>query len=125
MPLSFKSVGSKPTNPFSADPDPNTTPPTAGRIFEIPDVSEQGERSFGVRWYPEFTNPSGGGVTIDIVPWLFDEANGNWAQAVAETGITNYDMLVSPDFAPGRVFFQFIAQGGGTVDSVEIFAAAA
>jgi hypothetical protein len=125
MPLSFKSVGTLVTNPFTPDQDPNTAAPAASRIFEIPDLTENGERAFGVKFYPEFTNPSGGGVTVDIVPWVFDDKNGNWAAAVAESGITNYDMLVSPDFAPGRVFFQFVAQGGGTVDSVEIFAAAA
>ena len=63
-------------------------------------------------------------VQFDRSP-LYDETNGNWTSAVAETGILNFDMVISPDLAPGRVFFQFIAQGAGTVDSVEMFAAAA
>lgn len=123
MSLSFKSAGSKVTNPFVADADPNAVAPPLTRILEIPDRTENGSIAFGVRFYPQFTNPSGAGVTIDIVPWVFDERNSHWAAAAGDTGILNRDMLVAPDLAPGRIFFQITAQGGGTVDSVEIFAA--
>ena len=126
MSVEFKSVGgAKDTSPFSADPDPNTSAPLPADIFEVPDRTVHGEISFGVKFFPTFTNPSGAGVTVDIRPWLLDETSGVWASATAETGILNNELLVSPDLAPGRLFFQKIAQGAGTVDFVEIFAAPA
>lgn len=126
MSVAFKSVGGpKPTNPFSPDPDPNVSAPLPADIYEIPDRTEHGDITFGVKFYPSFTNPSGPGVTIDVVPWIFDENAGLWTKAVADTGIQDKDLLISPDLAPGRVFFQKVAQGGGTVDAVEIFAAPA
>ena len=122
MAVAFKSAGLLVTNPFVADPDPNLTPPANDRVLEIPDRTVAGAISFGVRFMPLFTNPSGAGVTIDVVPWILDEKSGMWGSAIGDTGILHRDVLIAPDLAPGRVFFQVTAQGGGTVDAVEIVA---
>lgn len=123
MGLAFKSAGVVNTNPFSADADPNTAEPLAARVFEIPDRTANGAQSFGVRFYVKYLNPVGS-PQVTIVPWVKDETTGNWAKAVAESGIEDGDALVSPDLAPGRCFFQVTAFAG-TADSVEIFASAA
>ena len=123
MSVAFKSAGIKSDmNPFTADPDPNVTPPANDRILEIPDRTITGAISFGVRHMPVFTNPSVPGVTVDITPWMLDETSGEWGSALADTGVRNRDLLIAPDLAPGRVFFQITATAGGTVDAVEMLA---
>lgn len=111
------------TQPFVADPDPNSFAPAQDRILEIPDRTEHGEFSFGVKFYVKFTNGSAG-ASIDIVPWARDEATGNWSKAVAETGVEDFDLLISPDLAPASVFFQIIAISG-TIDFVQMYGAPA
>lgn len=123
MGLAFKSAGVVDLTSFTPDADPNISEPTADRVFEIPDRTDHGAQSFGVRFYVKYTNPTGS-PQVTIVPWVKDETTGNWAKAVAESGIEDGDALVSPDLAPGRCFFQVTAFSG-TADAVEIFAAAA
>jgi hypothetical protein len=124
MAVAFKSAGSLVTNPFTADPDPNVTPPANDRILEIPDRTVTGAISFGVRYMPIFTNPSISTVAIDITPWMLDETSGEWGSALKDSGVVNRDLLISPDLAPGRVFFQITNLAGGTIDSVEVLASA-
>jgi hypothetical protein len=121
MGLSFKPAGTKNTTVFSADPDPNTSGPAVGRILEVPDRTINGQISFGVKFYVKFTNPSVG-ATIDIVPWVRDDATGNWSRAVVIAGIEDFDLLIAPDLAPGALFFQITALSG-TIDVVDIFGA--
>jgi len=120
MPLSFKSAGVYTTG-GAPEASPNAATPAAARIFEIPDKNEQGDRSNGVRFYIQFTTPVAT-PNLNIVPWVFDEANGNWAQGVAITGIEDFDALQIPNLAPGRVFFQVTGEAG-TFASAEFFAA--
>lgn len=120
MAVAFKSAGTM--DPSSPDPDPNVTPPANDRILEIPDRTVTGAISFGVRYMPIFTNPSISSVAVDITPWMFDEVSGKWGSALKTSGVNDHDLLITPDLAPGRVFFQITNLAGGTIDLVEIVA---
>ncbi len=124
MGLSFKSAipGGVTTNPFSADSDPNVSAPLPGRILELPDRTVNGALARDARMYVEFTTP-GGSPALDIVPWVFDEKNANWAALAVETFVPGNGFLVIRAIAPGRLFFQLTNLSGGTVDSVEPFVA--
>lgn len=120
---SFRSAGVKDVSPFSADLDPNTTPPPVARIIQIPDRTVNGRLSRDVKFYPVFTNPAAS-PDIDLTVWQFDERNSNWVKATAITGLdeTLPGAQVS-NLAPSRLFFQITALNVGTADFVEIFAA--
>ena len=120
MGLAFKTVGTYGTG-GAPETDPNVGGPLAARILELQDRNEQGERSNGVRAYYELT----GGVgtpTLDVTVWVVDETTGNWAKAIELTGLVEFEAIQVANVAPGRIFFQVVAESG-TFTSAEFFAA--
>jgi len=55
--------------------------------------------------------------------WVFDETNGNWAEAIALTGQREFEAAQVSNVAPGRITMQVVAESG-TFTSAEFFAAA-
>ena len=122
MSIAFKSAGTRATNPLTPDPNPNTTPPGAGRILEIPDRVPNGALTDGCKFYPHFTTPAAT-PTIDITVWIFDEAANFWVQSQVVTNIGEDQGIQVPNIGPARVFFQYVLLSAGTADSVEVFVA--
>lgn len=120
MGLAFKSVGVY-TSGGAPETDPNVGAPLAARILELQDRNEQGDRSNGVRAYYELTGGSGT-PTLDVTVWVVDETTGNWAWAIELTGLEEFEAIQVANVAPGRVFFQVVAQAG-SFTSAEFFAA--
>ncbi len=121
MSVTFKSAGSKATNPLVPDPDPNATPPANVRILELPDRAPNGRLTTGCKFYPTFTTPAG--PEIDITVWIFDETQNTWVQSQVVTGIGDNQGVQIDNIGPARLFFQHVLLSSGTADSVEVFAA--
>lgn len=119
---SFQPAGTSPQNPFSADADPNVTPPANARRYEIPDRTEHGRITKGVQFYAEFDTPSGA-TTYDGTVWYRDEAQGNWVKALDFTAAAEYEGIQVNNIAPGVMFIQVTALDAGTIDNINFFAA--
>lgn len=119
----FQSAGVSPQNPFSADLDPNATPPAAARLFEIPDRTEHGAVTRKLQFYAEYDTPSGGGITYDGTVWVKDEAQNNWIRALDFTTAAEFEGIQIDNIAPGVVFLQVTAISAGTIDNINFFAA--
>ncbi len=123
MAVAFRSAGTKVTNPFVVDGNPNGSAPVAARIFECADVAPHGARTQAARYYLTFTNPAAGPV-LDVTPWIFDETRSKWVALSTALAVAEHQLFVVTDVAGARVFFQLTNLAVGTADSVEIMAVA-
>jgi hypothetical protein len=117
----FLSAGVKAANPFVADADPNVTPPASARLYEIPDRTEHGRISRGVKLYAEYDTPSGAGQTLDGTVWVKDEAQDNFVKAIDFTALGEFEGIQVDNVAPGVIFVQFTAISSGTINNVNLF----
>lgn len=122
MSESYRSAGIKNTASFSADPDPNTTPPAGDRILQLEDRTVTGALAKGFKAYPVFTNPAST-PELTLTVWSEDFATGAWVKGLEISGIGDYAGFQVEKMAPARITFQITSLGGGTADDVEIFVA--
>lgn len=122
MSESYRSAGTKDTNPFVADPDPNVTPPVADRILQLSDRTVSGALAKGLKAYPVFLTPATT-PELDVTVWSEDAATGSWIKGLALTGIGDYAGFQVEKQAPARITFQITGLGAGTADEVELFVA--
>lgn len=120
----IKTVGPSPTPGFVADPDPNTTPPAADRILQLPDRTANGALSRGARGYVDFRGTIASGTpSVDFVPWVLDETAQKWSTLLPQSGLVDKDFFTIEAVAPARLFFQFTNMSGGDATQAEVRAA--
>jgi hypothetical protein len=126
----FSSTAGSPTWGFSrsytsapADSSPNTSAPSAGNIFEIPDYYYCGSgtagacvATMGFALYL-FHDGTGANISCTVTPWVRDGSSARWYSLASTTGVESYEGFENVTVGPVDVFFQVASCGGGVTVS--------
>ncbi len=98
------------------DPDPNTTPPDAARIFDAPQLTERNGQATTVQWALDMDVAGTATVTV----WIHEKRTDTWFKTAPIAAVADKE-IYEVDGAPGaEIFFQLTAPAGFA--TVEIFA---
>jgi hypothetical protein len=121
MPIAFKLIRTISVAPFSADADPNTTPPAETDIFkpedEVPIAGLDNLVTGGHMLYGSFDVDEG--ATFDFASWIRNGATSTWAQLRPEVAAADNAVFTNRSVRNSDVFVQVTAVAG-VVASTEL-----